>query len=68
MMDPLVKRFGSAEMALNEMRMAARAFATPRVYQTGSWVTVKLGGIAVRLKGVVLNGEFRISTATMKPF
>ena len=68
MMDPLVKRFGSEELALGEMHKAAQAFVGPGVYQTGSWITVKLDGIAVSIKGVVMSGEFRISTATMKPF
>ncbi|MRT58241.1 hypothetical protein GJV11_19195 [Enterobacteriaceae bacterium RIT693] len=68
-MDSLIKEFGSPEAALKEMHKAAQSVAKePGAYQTGSWVTVRVGNSNVSVKGVVINGKFRISTATMRPF
>ncbi|MCU6348449.1 VENN motif pre-toxin domain-containing protein [Enterobacter quasiroggenkampii] len=69
-MDKLVSEFGSPEAALERMHEAVQPLAkNPGSYQTGScWVTVRVGGNDVAVKGIVINGEFRISTATMRPF
>jgi len=68
-MNGLIKEFGSPEAALKEMHKAAQSVVKePGAYQTGSWVTVRVGNSNVSVKGVVINGEFRISTATMRPF
>ncbi|HDT5732685.1 TPA: hypothetical protein QHI28_003697 [Enterobacter roggenkampii] len=68
-MDKLVSEFGSPEAALERMHEAVQPLAkNPGSYQTGSWVTVRVGGNDVTVKGIVINGEFRISTATMRPF
>ncbi|MCU6307032.1 hypothetical protein [Enterobacter quasiroggenkampii] len=69
-MDKLVSEFGSPEAALERMHEAVQPLAkNPGSYQTGScWVTVRVGGNDVAVKGIVINGEFRISTARMRPF
>ena len=68
-MDKLVSEFGSPEAALERMHEAVQPLAkNPGSYQTGSWVTVRVGSNDVAVKGIVINGEFRISTATMRPF
>ncbi|MBB6580123.1 RHS repeat-associated protein, partial [Comamonas odontotermitis] len=67
LLDPLVNKFGSQEAAFIKMHEAAQSLAT-NTYQTGSWVTLNIDGIAVSISGRVINGEFRISTATMRPF
>ncbi|GAB2828716.1 hypothetical protein GCM10027276_34540 [Comamonas piscis] len=69
MLSPLLNKFGSQEAALARMHEAAQYIAqNPYAYQRGSWVTLNIDGVAVTVKGNVINGEFRISTATMKPF
>jgi hypothetical protein len=67
-LDPLVSQFGSQESALLAMQNEAQQAITPGAYQTGSWVSIKVGGIPVAVKGAFVNGTFRISTATMRPF
>ena len=68
-MSSLIEEFGSQEAALKEMHNVTQSLAkNPGSYQTGSWVTVRVGNSNVSVKGIVINGEFRISTATMRPF
>jgi len=69
MLQPLLNKFGSQEAALAKMHEAAQYIAqSPYAYNKGSWVTLNIDGIAVTIKGTIINGEFRISTATMRPF
>ena len=68
-MNPLVEKFGFQEMALSEMHNVAQGLVTnANAYQTDSWVTLQVGGISVSVKGTIINNEFWISTATMRPF
>ncbi|AIR62541.1 hypothetical protein LH23_18335 [Cedecea neteri] len=65
----LIKEFGSQEAALKEMHNAAQPLArNSGSYQTGSWVTVRVGNSNVSVKDIAVNGEFRISTAPLRPF
>gem|GEM_PF-6519486 len=68
MLDPLLTKFGSPEAALQAMHGAAQVLTTAGAYQTGSWVTIRVGEIPVSIKGTIIDGVFRISTATMRPF
>jgi hypothetical protein len=63
----LMEKFGSPEAALKELQKSAQAIATNN-YQTGSWVTVKVGDIPVTIKGIVQNGVFRISSIAKRDF
>lgn len=68
-MDSLIKEFGSPESALKEMHKAAQLIAKePEAYQAGSWITIQVGNSNVSVKGIIIKGEFKISTATMRPF
>jgi hypothetical protein len=67
-LDPLVNLFGSKEEALLAMQREADLALRPSAYQTGAWVSIQVEGIAVSVKGAFINGKFRISTATMRPF
>jgi len=67
LLDPLVKQFGSQEKALLAMQNAAQTIPAG-AYQTGSWVSIQVGATPVAVKGAFVNGVFRISTATMRPF
>ncbi|HDS1239209.1 hypothetical protein OCJ35_09635 [Pluralibacter gergoviae] len=68
-MNNLIKQFASPEATLKEMHKAVQSVAKePGAYQTGSWVTVRVGNSNVSVKEVVINGEFRISPAPMRPF
>ena len=69
MLQPLVAKFGSEAEALKAMHVAAQSLVVnPNTYQTGAWVTLQIQGVPVSVKGVVIDGVFRISTATMRPF
>ncbi|EJO9866296.1 TPA: RHS repeat-associated core domain-containing protein [Vibrio vulnificus] len=63
----LLDEFGSPEAALKELQKSAQGIVNKN-YQTGSWVTVKVGDIAVSIKGKVIDGVFRISTIAKKEF
>ena len=67
MLEPLVAKLGSQEAALAAMHRAVQPLVK-QGYQTGSWVTVKIGEHAVSIKGAVIDGVFKVSTATMRPF
>jgi filamentous hemagglutinin len=68
LLDPLVNQFGSQENALLVMQNAAEQVVSAETYQTGSWVSIQVGSVSVAVKGAFVNGTFRISTATMRPF
>ncbi|MDX3775570.1 hypothetical protein QE250_15740 [Chromatiaceae bacterium AAb-1] len=63
----LLDKFGSPEAALKELQMAAQQIANKN-YQTGSWVTVKVGDTPVTIQGRVIDGTFRISSIAKKEF
>jgi len=65
--EQLIERFGSQEAALAQLQTAAQGVANS-AYQTGSWVTVKVGDMAVSIKGAVIDGLFRMSSIAKKPF
>ena len=67
MLEALVAKLGSQEAALAAMHRAVQPLAK-QGYQTRSWVTVKIGEHAVSIKGAVIDGVFKVSTATMRPF
>lgn len=68
-MDSLIKEFGSPESALKEIHKAAQLIAKePEAYQAGSWITIQVGNSNVSVKGIIIKGEFKVSTATMRPF
>jgi hypothetical protein len=69
MLDPLIDELGSQEAAMGEMHSAAQALTKfPDAYEMCSWLTIKVGGIAVSITGRIMDGIFRISTATRGPF
>ena len=69
MLQPLVTEMGSVGAALRELHTAAQGIArSSATYQTGSWVAVRVGDMAVSIKGAIVDGVFRVSTATMRPF
>ncbi|WP_229803910.1 hypothetical protein, partial [Litchfieldella qijiaojingensis] len=63
----LLEEFGSPEAALREVQRAAQTIADGN-YQAGSWVTVKVGNVPVSIKGIVIDGMFRISTMAKREF
>ncbi|MFK7702022.1 DUF637 domain-containing protein [Pseudomonas caspiana] len=68
LLDSLVKNFGSRNEALLAMQKEVTSVVTPVEYQTGSWVSIQVGGVPVAVKGAFVNGVFRIATATMRSF
>lgn len=64
---PLIEKFGSAEVAVAELQVAAQGIAT-NAYQTGAWVSVKVQGIPVAISGAVVDGVFRIGSIAKKAF
>jgi filamentous hemagglutinin len=68
LLNPLLNQFGSQESALLAMQRTAQQTISAGTYQTGSWVSIQVGGVPVAVKGAFINGTFRISTATMRPF
>lgn len=63
---PLVQQYGNKNNALAEIHKAAQSVAAN--YQNGTWVTINVGGTQVFVKGAVVNGVFKIGTASMRPF
>ncbi|MBN9409215.1 MAG: RHS repeat-associated core domain-containing protein [Burkholderiales bacterium] len=69
MLGPLVRQLGSNEAAALRIHEAAQTLvAVGKNYQTGTWVALRVEQTVVHVKGAIVNGTFRVSTATMKPF
>jgi hypothetical protein len=65
--EALIAKYGSQEAALAAIHQSAQQIATS-AYQTGAWVTVKVGETAVAVKGRVMDGIFRLSSIAKEPF
>jgi len=65
--DQLITTYGTREAAMAKLQGAAQSIATS-AYETNSWVTIKVGDIAVSIKGIVIDGLFRISSIAKKSF
>ena len=63
----LLDKFGSPQAALKELQKSAQSIAN-KSYETGSWVTVKVGDIPVSIQGKVIDGIFRISSIAKREF
>ena len=66
--DSFLKNYNSKEEAFDAIYKSANKSLNPKTYQAGTWVTINVNGVPVAVKGVFVNGVFRIGTATMKPF
>ncbi|KWT67032.1 hypothetical protein [Comamonas testosteroni] len=67
-LDKLLAQFSSKEEALVAMQKSAQKSISAKNYHDGTWVAIKVGDTSVAVKGVFIDGKFRISTATMRPF
>lgn len=62
----LLNKYGTPKAALAEVQKAAQGIA--KDYQTGTWATVNVGGIAVSIKGRVMDGGFRVKSIAKREF
>jgi len=65
---PLLKKFGSGPNAIRAVQKAAQSSLSAGTYAKGMWVSIKVGGMNIAVKGAFVGGKFRIGTMTMAPF
>ncbi|WP_118796547.1 MafB family polymorphic toxin [Neisseria lactamica] len=66
--DSFLKDYPSKDSAYLAIQNAANTTLKPDTYKKGTWVTIQVNGVPVSVKGNFVDGNFRIGTATMKPF
>ncbi|MBM9592379.1 hypothetical protein JWG41_18190 [Leptospira sp. 201903075] len=63
----LLKKYGSETDALRELQKSVQLI-DEKAYKSGTWVSVKVGGIPVAVTGKYIDGIFRISSISKREF